>query len=191
MLKKSLLARMLAGAATLAAVGVVAGAMPSSAAAPSYSYKCWGTSKDHCTVAVQAPKGWKFTQLDRDQAKFTKGSTEMLRVDGIYAKVSPKTQVARKTAELKKVPGLKILSLSNGVTPSEITWNNPKVVFYDVKYTYRDGARGQRVVTTRYADTLDGGNHALVELTVGGRAQDQAELDLVLRKATQTVTLVG
>ncbi|TDD54909.1 hypothetical protein E1263_26625 [Kribbella antibiotica] len=190
-MKKNVLARVLTSAAVVGVAGVLAGVMPSSAAAPSYAYKCWGTSADHCNVAVQAPKGWKFTQIDRFEGKFTKGSTELLRIDGIYAKVSPKAQVARKTAELKKVPGLKILSLSNGVMPSEITWNNPKVVFYDVKYTYVDGARGQRIVTTRYADTLDGGNRAYLELTVGGRAQDQAELDAVLSKATRSVTLVG
>jgi len=188
---KNLVARVLAGAAMLGTVAATAVAGTSGAATPSYSYKCWGTSKDHCTVAVQAPKGWKFTQLDRDQAKFSHGSNEMLRVDGIYAKVSPKAQVARKAAALKKVPGLRILSMSNGVMPSVIPGNEPKVVFYDVKYTYRDGARGQRVVTTRYADTLDGGNRALIELTVGGRPQDQGTLDQVLRKATQTVTLVG
>jgi hypothetical protein len=189
-MKKNVMARVLASAAVVGVAGVLAGVMPSDAAAPSYAYKCWGTSADHCNVAVQAPKGWKFTQLGKFQAKFTK-SSEMLRIDGIYAKVSPKAQVARKTAELKKVPGLKILSQSNGVTPSEIQWNNKKVVFYDVKYTYTDGARGQRVVTTRYADTLDGGNRAYVELTVGGSTKDQAELDAVLRKATQSVTLVG
>jgi hypothetical protein len=105
--------------------------------------------------------------------------------------VSPKAQVARKTAALKKVPGLKILSLSNGVTPSTIPGNPPRVVFYDVKYTYRDGDRGQRIVTTRYADTLFSGNRALVELTVGGRPQDQGTLDQVLGKATQTVNLIG
>ncbi|TDD58513.1 hypothetical protein E1263_19070 [Kribbella antibiotica] len=190
-MKKNVVARMLASAAMVGVAAVVAGAMPSSAAAPSYGYKCWGTSKDHCNVALQAPKGWKFTKVDAFEAKFSHGSNEMLRVDAIYAKVSPKAQVARKTAALKKVPGLKILSLSNGVMPSTIPGNAPKVVFYDVKYTYSDGARGQRVVTTRYADTLFSGNRALLELTVGGRPQDQGTLDQVLRKTTQTVTLVG
>ncbi|MFB6720422.1 hypothetical protein ACFCV3_09695 [Kribbella sp. NPDC056345] len=190
-MKKSVVGRMLAGALAAGVAAVVAGAGASSAAAPSYGYKCWGTSKDHCNVALQAPKGWKFTQIDRFEAKFTHGSNEMLRVDGIYSKVSPKAQVARKTAALKKVPGLKILSQSHGVALSTVPWNAKKVVFYDVKYTYRDGARGQRVVTTRYADTLDGGNRAYLELTVGGRLQDQATLDQVLTKATQTVTLVG
>ncbi|GAA0598737.1 hypothetical protein HPO96_21405 [Kribbella sandramycini] len=185
------LGRVLAGAAAAAIVSTVVAVTPSSAAGPSYNYQCWGWAKDHCNVAVQAPKGWKFTQLDQFEAKFTKGTNQLLRVDGIYAKVSPKAQVARKTAALRKVPGLKILSQYHGVERSTIPGNAPKVVYYDVKYSYTDGARGYRVVTTRYADTLDGGNRAYVELTVGGRLQDQAELQQVLRKATQTVTLVG
>ena len=49
----------------------------------------------------------------------------------------------------------------------------------------------QRWVTTRFIDTMEHGKRAYIEVTVGGRPQDQAGLNRVLAEATQLVALVG
>jgi hypothetical protein len=194
--------RVLASAAMIGAASMLAAVLPSDASTQqvkassalqasslSYTYKCWGTSADHCNVAVQAPKGWKFTKLDQFQGRFTQG-TSQLRIDAIYSKSSPRAEQARKIAALKKVPGLRILSQGYGKKPSLIKGNTPVVAYYDVSYTYRDAANVQRVATTRYADPF-GDGRASVELTVGGRPADKATLAQILDHATQTVNLVG
>ncbi|GAA0951730.1 hypothetical protein GCM10009554_53680 [Kribbella koreensis] len=181
--------RVLATAAMLGTASMLATVLPSDAATPTYTYKCWGTSADHCNVTVQAPKGWKFTKLDKFQARFTNG-TSQLRVRAIYSKYSPRSVQAQKLAALKKVPGLKIISQSSGKKPTLVQGNAPTVAYYDITYTYRDTTGAQRLATTRYADQL-GDGRAYVELTVGGRPTDKTALTQTLNHATQTVTLVG
>ena len=74
---------------------------------------------------------------------------------------------------------------------SKVPWTAPPVAYTSITYTYRDGARGQRWVTTRFIDTLEHGKRAYIEVTVAGRPQDQAGLNRVLAEATQRVALVG
>jgi hypothetical protein len=207
---KKLSARVLAGTAILAAAGLLLGVAPSDAAVPArttvaahttpalnpaslhYSYKCWGHGR-HCNVSVYAPAGWKFTQLSRTHAKFTDSSnTWMLRVDGgIGGKVSPSTAAQQRVKALHGVAGLKIVSRAHGTVKSKVPWSMPAVAYTSLTYTYRDGARGQRWVSTRFVDTMENGKRAYIEITVAGRPQDQAGLNRVLAEATQRVALVG
>jgi hypothetical protein len=207
---KKLSVRVLAGTAIIAAAGLLVGVAPSDAAVPartaatahakpalnpaslSYTYKCWGHGS-HCNVSVYAPKGWKFTQLSRTQAKFTDSSnTWMLRVDGgLNGKVSTNTAAQQRVKALHGVPGLKIVSRAHGAVTSKVVWSTPPVAYTTLTYTYRDGARGQRWVSTRFVDTYTNGRHAYIEITVAGRPQDQAGLNHVLAEATQRVALVG
>ena len=207
---KKISARVLAGAAIVAAAALVLGVAPSDAAAParaattahakpalnpaslSYTYKCWGHGQ-HCNVSVYAPKGWKFTQLSRTQAKFTDSSnTWMLRVDGgLNGKVSPNTAAQQRIKALHGVSGLKIVSRAHGTVKSKVPWSAPPVAYTSLTYTYRDGARGQRWVSTRFLDTFENGKRAYIEVTVAGRPQDQAGLNHVMAEATQRVALVG
>src|SRR5262245_17666044 len=125
---KKLSVRVLAGTAIIAAAGLLVGIAPSDAAVPartavaaqtkpalnpaslSYTSKCWGHGS-HCNVAVYAPKGWRFTQLSRTEAKFTDSSnTWMLRVNGgLNGKVSTNTAAQQRVKALHGTPGLKIL----------------------------------------------------------------------------------
>lgn len=202
--------RVLAGTALFGALGLLLGVAPSDAAVPAraavtasakpalnpaqlaYTYKCWGHGQ-HCNVSVHAPKGWKFTQLDRMQAKFTDSSnTWMLRVDGgLSGKLTTQAAADQRVKALHGVPGLKIVSRSHGTVKSKVGWSTPAVAYTTITYTYRDGARGQRWVSTRFIDTYQNGKTAYIETTVGGRPQDQAGLNRVLGEATQWVALVG
>jgi hypothetical protein len=207
---KKISARVLAGAAIIGAAGLLLGVAPSDAATPAraavtahakpalnpasltYAYKCWG-HVGNCNVSVYAPKGWKFTRLSLLEAKFTDSSnTWMLRVDGgLSGKVSTNTAAQQRVKALHGVRGLKIVSRAHGTVKSKVPWSAPAVAYTSITYTYTDGARGQRWVSTRFVDTLDNGKHAYIELTVAGRPQDQAGLNRVLAEATQRVALVG
>lgn len=210
-MKKTLTARVLAGAAIIAAAGLFVGIAPSDAAVPArtaavtahakpalkpaglhFSYKCWGRGS-HCNVAVYAPTGWKFTQLSREQAKFTDSSnTWMLRVNGgLGGKVSTSRAADQRIHALHGVAGFKLKYRGNGSTASKVVWDAPRVAYTQITYTYRDGARGQRWVATRFVDTFENGRRAYIEITVAGRPQDQAGLTKVLTEATQRVALVG
>ena len=57
-------------------------------------------------------------------------------------------------------------------------------------YTYVDKSRGPRMGLSRWI-SLDGGKTSAVEITVGGRPQDEAGLRAVLEKATETLRLPG
>lgn len=210
-MNKKLTARVLAGAAILSAAGLLLGIAPSDAAVPSrtvavaaqakpalkaaalrFTYKCWGVP-GNCNVAVYAPKGWKFTLLSRQQAKFTDSSnTWMLRVNGgLGGKVSTSRAADQRIHALKGVTGFKLVSRTAGTAPSKVGWSMPRVAYTEISYTYRDGARGQRLVTTRFVDTFESGKRAYIELTVAGRHQDKAGLAKVLTVATERVALVG
>ncbi|HEY9335930.1 MAG TPA: hypothetical protein VIQ79_15960 [Kribbella sp.] len=210
-MKKTLTARVLAGAAIIAAAGLFVGIAPSDAAVPArtaavtahakpalkvsslhFGYKCWGRV-GNCNVAVYAPTGWKFTQLSREQAKFTDSSnTWMLRVNGgLGGKVSTTRAADQRIHALRSVAGFKLVSRTNGTAPSKVGWSAPRVAYTQITYTYRDGARGQRWVTTRFVDTFENGRRAYIELTVAGRPQDKAGLTKVLTVATERVALVG
>lgn len=214
-MKKTLTARVLAGAAIIGAAGLVLGIAPSDAAVPArtaaftthakpavkpalkpaslhFSYKCWGVGSN-CNVAVYAPTGWKFSQLSREQAKFTDSSnTWMLRVNGgLGGKVSTSRAADQRVHALHGVAGFKLKYRGNGSTASKVVWDAPRVAYTQITYTYRDGARGQRWVTTRFVDIYENGRRAYIEITVAGRPQDQAGLSKVLTEATQRVALVG
>jgi hypothetical protein len=208
-MKKTTL-RVLIGTAVIGAVGLLVGVAPSDAAVPAraavtaahakpalnpaslhFSWRCWG-HPTNCNVAVYAPTGWKFTQLSTPEAKFTDSSnTWMLRVDGgLNGKVSTSTAAQQRVRELRRVPGLKIVSRAHGTVKS-LVGDEPPVAYTSLTYTYRDGARGQRLVSTRFLDIYSNGKRAYIEVTVSGRPQDQAGLNKIMAVATQRATLVG
>lgn len=210
-MNKKLTARILAGAPIVSAAGLFLGMAPSEAAAPArtvavstqakpalkasslqFGYKCWGPGA-HCSVAVHAPKGWKFTQLGLQHAKFTDSSnTWMLRVNGgLGGKVGTSRAADQRIAALRGVAGFQLVSRTNGSAASKVGWDAPRVAYTEITYTYRDGARGKRLVTTRFVDTYESGRRAYIELTVAGRPQDKAGLAKVVTVATERVALVG
>jgi hypothetical protein len=208
-MKKKLAARVLAGAAIVSAAGLLLGIAPSDAAVPArtaavstqakpalkasslqFGYKCWGQGS-HCNVAVHAPKGWRFTQLSRTHARFS-SNVWMLRVNGgLGGKVSTSRAADQRVHALHGVNGFQLVSRTNGTTASKVGWDAPRVAYTEITYTYRDGARGKRLVTTRFVDIYESGRRAYIELTVAGRPQDKAGLAKVMTVATERVALVG
>ncbi|WP_350280409.1 hypothetical protein [Kribbella sp. HUAS MG21] len=208
-MKKKLAARVLAGTAIVGAAGLLLGIAPSDAAVPAraavvatqakpalkpaglqFGYNCWGQGS-HCNVAVHAPKGWQFTQLSRTHARFSSG-VWLLRVNGgLGGKVSTSRAADQRVRALHGVTGFRLVSRTNGTTASKVGWDAPRVAYTEITYTYRDGSRGKRLVTTRFVDTYESGRRAYLELTVAGRPQDKAGLAKVLTVATERVALVG
>jgi hypothetical protein len=206
---KKISARVLAGTAILAAAGLLVGIAPSDAAVPtrtvatahakpalkpaslSYAFKCWG-HVGNCNVAVHAPKGWKFSKLSLHEAKFTDSSnTWMLRVDGgLNGKSSTATAANQRVKALHGVRDLKIVSRAHGTVKSTAAGMSD-TAYTSLTYTYTDGARGKRLVSTRFLDIYGNGRQAYIEVTVSGRPQDAAGLNSLMAKATQTATLVG
>jgi hypothetical protein len=136
-------------------------------------------------IGAQPPPGTKSSQV-------AKGRTEPLAMeDGLDGMVSVNTAGQQRVKALHGVPGLKIVARAHGTVTSRVPWTAPPVAYTSITYTYRDGARGRRWVTTRFIDTLEHGKRAYIEVTVGGRPQDQAGLNRVLAEATQRVALVG
>jgi len=155
----------------------------------SASWNC----NDGCHNIAQVPKGWGMTYLGKDEAKFTGGAGNWtVRING-YARptLTTKAAVAAKVKALKGTRGLKIESVTSSSLPWLIPGANTRIYFTTVSYTYVDGARGTRWVSTRYADESLGGKSAHFEITVGGRIKDAGALKVVQNRATQTVTQAG
>ncbi len=55
-------------------------------------------------------------------------------------------------------------------------------------YTYTDKVRGPRMGMSRWIP-VEGGRRSAIEITVGGRPQDQDALKAVLEHATETLQL--
>lgn len=149
--------------------------------------------RNGCHNSAQVPKGWTMSYLGRSEAKFTGGQGNWtVRING-YAKPSltTKAAVAAKVKALKGTRGLKIESVTSSSLPWLIPGANTRIYFTTVSYTYVDGARGTRWVSTRYADESFAGKSAHFEITVGGRVKDAGALKVVQNRATQTVTQAG
>jgi hypothetical protein len=141
-----------------------------------------------CTRGAMVPKGWKWTRLSRENAKFSdRSGTQFIRLALGPQTVSTAKAVARKQAALRGTRNLKVLGVATVRVPGQ-SGN----VYSTIVYTYTDAARTNRWVATRYLDNYgQNGRTAHIELTVGGRIQDQAGLKIVLARATTSVYEAG
>ncbi len=94
-----------------------------------------------------------------------------IRFDTRGSSRSPDEQVDSRVRSIDE-QGLKVLSRANGT----------------LIYTYIDQTRGPRMGMCRWIST-DGGENSAIEITVGGRPQDEAGLRAVLEHATETLQL--
>lgn len=156
-------------------VGIVSSAPPSTPACTAclqpgslqYVVQNFGTDGD--PVSAEVPVGWKSAQ-DGTRPKFLDPtSVWQIRFDTRGSKQTPDQLVAVREHSIDE-RNLKVISRNDGT----------------LVYTYTDRARGPRMGLSRWVST-DGGKTSAVEITVGGRPQDEAGLRALLQHATDTL----
>ena len=120
-------------------------------------------------VSAEIPTGWKSAQ-DGTRPRFLDPTgVWTIRFDTRGSKQTPDQLVANRERSIDE-RDLKVISRDNGL----------------LVYTYTDQNRGPRMGLSRWVST-DGGKTSAVEITVGGRPQDEAGLRAVLQHATDTL----
>jgi len=134
-----------------------------------YVVQNFGTDDD--PVSSEVPTGWKSAQSGTRPKFVDSTGVWQIRFDTRGSKQTPDQLVANRERSIDE-SGLKVLSRDNGT----------------LVYTYVDKARGPRMGLSRWV-SLDDGKTSAVEITVGGRPQDEAGLRAVLQQATDTLKL--
>ncbi|HEY4572213.1 MAG TPA: hypothetical protein VIH10_22225 [Kribbella sp.] len=134
-----------------------------------YMPQDFGTNDD--PVSAEVPVGWKSAQAGTRPRFLDPTGVWQVRFDTRGSKQSPNQLVANRERSIDE-RDLKVVSRDDGT----------------LVYTYTDQSRGPRMGLSRWI-SIDGGNTSAVEITVGGRPQDEAGLRAVLQHATDTLKL--
>ena len=134
-----------------------------------YVVQNFGTDDD--PVSAEVPVGWKSAQSGARPKFLDPTGVWQVRFDTRGSKQSPDEQVNGRARSIEE-KDLKVISRDNGT----------------LIYTYVDQTRGPRMGLSRWIST-DGGQSSAVEITVGGRPQDEAGLRAILQHATDTLQL--
>jgi len=134
-----------------------------------YTAQTFGT--DRAPVTAEVPATWKATQDGQRPRFLDPTGVWQIRFDTRGSSKSPERQVSDRERSIKEAQ-LNVLSRDNGT----------------LVYTYVDETRGPRMGLSRWVST-DNGESSAVEITVGGRPQDEAALRAVLERATKTLQL--
>jgi hypothetical protein len=136
-----------------------------------YTLQTFGTDK--VTVSVEVPEGWKSSQTGTRPRFLDPTGIWQLRFDTRGSRHSPAQLVKARVASIDE-QDLEVLSRDHGT----------------LVYTYTDETRGPRMGLSRWLPA-DNGNGSAIEITVGGRPQDEGGLRAVLDRATQTLNVPG
>jgi hypothetical protein len=134
-----------------------------------YTVQTFGTAKD--PVAAEVPTGWKSSQAGTRPRFSDPTGVWQIRFDTRGSKKSPDQLVDERFRSIDE-RDLKLISRDNGT----------------LVYTYTDKARGPRMGLSRWV-SADSGETSAVEITVGGRPQDEAALRAILQHATDSLQL--
>ncbi|MGW6278902.1 hypothetical protein [Kribbella sp. NPDC055071] len=134
-----------------------------------YVTQTFGTSK--APVSAEVPTGWKSSRDDTRPRFQDPTDVWQIRFDTRGSKQSPDQLVQARERSIDE-RDLKVVSRDNGT----------------LIYTYVDQIRGPRMGLSRWIST-DNGETSAVEITVGGRPQDEAALRAILQHATDTLEL--
>jgi hypothetical protein len=134
-----------------------------------YAMQTFGT--EQAPVSAEVPVGWKSSVTGTRPRYLDPTGVWQLRFDARGTKQSPAEMVDSRANSIDE-QDLKVLSRDDGT----------------LIYTYADKVRGPRLGMSRWLAANDG-RRSLIEITVGGRPQDQAALQAVLDHATQTLVL--
>jgi hypothetical protein len=122
-------------------------------------------------VSAEIPAGWKSGQAGTRPRFLDPTGVWQIRFDTRGSKQSPDQQVQARVRSINE-RDLKVISRDNGT----------------LIYTYTDQTRGPRMGLSRWIST-NGGDSSAIEITVGGRPQDEAGLRAILQHATDTLQL--
>ncbi|MEV6287323.1 hypothetical protein [Kribbella sp. NPDC051770] len=122
-------------------------------------------------VTAEVPAGWKSTQSGTRPRYVDPTGVWQVRFDARGSKQTPTALLSARQGSIDE-PDYKVLSTENAT----------------LVYTYTDKARGPRMGLSRWISAGDSGRSAM-EITVGGRPQDEAGLRAVLEHATETLQL--
>ncbi|GAB3813755.1 hypothetical protein [Kribbella italica] len=128
---------------------------------------------DRSPVSAEVPTGWKSSQTGTRPRYVDPTGVWQVRFDARGSKQTPDALLEARQGSIDE-PDYKVLSTENTT----------------LVYTYTDDARGPRMGLSRWIPAGDSGRSA-VEITVGGRPQDEAGLRAVLERATETLQLPG
>ncbi|MET7282156.1 hypothetical protein ABZS29_28255 [Kribbella sp. NPDC005582] len=134
-----------------------------------YTAQTFGT--DRAPVTAEVPATWKATQDGQRPRFMDPTGVWQIRFDTRGSSKSPERQVSDRERSIKEKQ-LNVLSRDNGT----------------LVYTYVDDTRGPRMGLSHWIST-DNGESSALEITVGGRPQDEAALRAVLDRATKTLQL--
>jgi hypothetical protein len=134
-----------------------------------YTAQTFGTEREPVTAEV--PATWKVSQNGQRPRFLDPTGVWQVRFDTRGSSKSPDRQVKDRERSIKEQQ-LTVISRDNGT----------------LVYTYVDETRGPRMGLSRWIST-DNGESSAVEITVGGRPQDDAALRAVLERATTTLQL--
>jgi hypothetical protein len=121
-------------------------------------------------VSAEVPSGWKSDQSGTRPKFVDPTGVWQIRFDTRGSRQSPDELVNDRARSIQQEKDLKVISRDNGT----------------LIYTYVDQSRGPRMGLSRFVST-NGGQTSAVEITVGGRPQDEAGLRAVLQHATDTL----
>jgi hypothetical protein len=136
-----------------------------------YTVQNFGT--DTVSVSVEVPEGWKSSLAGTRPRFLDPTGIWQLRFDTRGSRQSPQQLVKARVASIDE-QDLEVLSRDNST----------------LVYTYTDKTRGPRMGLSRWL-RADNGNGSSIEITVGGRPQDEGGLRAVLDHATETLNLPG
>jgi hypothetical protein len=142
---------------------------PAALQADSLKYTAQTFGTDRVSVSADVPAGWKSSQTGSRPRFLDPTGIWQLRFDTRGSRQSPE-QLVKARAESIDEQDLEVLSRNNGT----------------LIYTYTDQTRGPRMGLSRWLPA-DNGNGSAIEITVGGRPQDEGGLHAVLDRATETL----
>ncbi|MGC4943730.1 hypothetical protein [Kribbella sp. DT2] len=128
---------------------------------------------DKAPITAEVPAGWKSSQAGTRPRYVDPTGVWQVRFDARGSKQTPTALLEARQGSIDE-QDYKVLSADNTT----------------LIYTYTDKARGPRMGLSRWIPAGESGRSA-VEITVGGRPQDEAGLRAVLEKATETLQLPG
>ncbi|MFI6827325.1 hypothetical protein ACIBG5_09515 [Kribbella sp. NPDC050241] len=134
-----------------------------------YTEQTFGTEK--APVSAEVPAGWKSSQAGTRPRFMDPAGVWQIRFDTRGSESSPDKLVDNRARSIDE-QDLDVVSRADGT----------------LIYTYVDQNRGPRMGLSRFVST-DGGESSAIEITVGGRPQDEAGLRAVLERATQSLQL--
>jgi hypothetical protein len=126
---------------------------------------------DDAPVTADVPTGWKSSQTGTRPRYLDPTGVWQVRFDARGSKQSPAQQVEARANSIEE-QDLKVLSRDNGT----------------LIYTYVDKVRGPRMGLSRFIPAADGKRTAM-EITVGGRPEDEPALRAILQRATETLQI--